>query len=83
MALLRRRVDERTVPGRVDGIVPYLRSGPGEAALCVEPDYALPFGEGWATLATIGREPAARTMRITRALPTTIEDTSWDVMVAS
>ncbi|MEU3708626.1 C45 family autoproteolytic acyltransferase/hydolase [Streptomyces catenulae] len=76
-ALLRGRLAETAPPASVDDLVPFLVSGPGEAALTCLPDMSLPEGRRWASLATVLLEPATRTARVLDGTPAEAGERPW------
>ncbi|MFM9370602.1 C45 family autoproteolytic acyltransferase/hydolase [Streptomyces sp. Da 82-17] len=80
--LIRRRLAEYGPPAGPDELVPFLRSGPGEAALTCVPDMSLPQGQRWAGLATVVLEPAARTARVLDGTPVDAEKRPWRRLMA-
>nr|WP_237439705.1 C45 family peptidase [Amycolatopsis rubida] len=80
-ALLTTRLQDCPAPAHAVGLVPFLRSEPGEPKLCCVPDADASFGDRWATLATVVLEPAARTVRIHAGSPNTAAD--WRTFAAA
>ncbi|GAA3183539.1 MULTISPECIES: C45 family peptidase [Streptomyces] len=81
-ALLRERLAEQAPPATPDDLVPFLVSGPGEAALTCLPDMSLPEGQRWASLATVLLEPATRTARVLDGTPAQARERRWREMRA-
>ncbi|MCB1273563.1 MAG: hypothetical protein KDB25_04105 [Leucobacter sp.] len=76
LALIRERL-AGGLPADTAGLVALLRSGEGEPPLTCRADMALPYGERWATLATIVTDPEARTVSILDGAPPEAETGSW------
>ncbi|MFB2572025.1 C45 family autoproteolytic acyltransferase/hydolase [Micrococcus sp. IITD107] len=77
MALLMDRIHRGAVPVYPEDLSRVLISHAGEAALCCRPNPALPFGQRWATLATVVLEPAARQMSVASGSPAEAADDDW------
>lgn len=67
-------------PADREALVALLVTEPGEPDLCCRPDLTLPFGQHWATLATVVSEPVARTLRVLDGMPTEARSKDWRVL---
>ena len=76
--LLDRRVSAAFQPRQPQDLVPYLCSVPGDGAeLCCVPTPGAGLGSRWATLATVGIDPAAGTLLASPGAPTDVTANSW------
>lgn len=76
--LLEARCTEAFVPLVPLDLVPYLCSVPGEGAdLCCSPELTAKLGSRWATLATVGIDPAAGTLLVSTGAPTEAAADKW------
>jgi isopenicillin-N N-acyltransferase-like protein len=80
-ALVRQRL-AGALPADREALVDLLVTGPGEAPVCSLPDLALPFGERWATLATVVTDPVARTLEVLDGMPSDARSRAWRVLEA-
>ena len=67
--LIAQRLGANPIPRRVDDLVDYLYSEPGQPLLCCVPAPEAQFGDRWATLATVLLEPEARRARVLAGSP--------------
>jgi isopenicillin-N N-acyltransferase-like protein len=76
--LLERRVSAAFQPAAPQDLVPYLCSVPGDGAeLCCVPAPNAGLGSRWATLATVGIDPATNTLLASPGAPTDVTANSW------
>jgi isopenicillin-N N-acyltransferase like protein len=76
--LLERRVGAAFQPATPQDLVPYLCSVPGDGAeLCCVPAPGAGLGSRWATLATVGIDPATSTLLASPGAPTDVTANSW------
>ena len=81
LSLVRSRL-AHGLPDSEESLIRLLESAEGEAPLTCRPDMALPFGEHWATLATIVTDPEARAIRILDGMPPEAETGTWRALEA-
>ena len=81
--LIASRLADYPEPRTDDELLAFLYSDPGQPLLCHRPDLTLPFGERWATLATVQLDPASRTARIANGSPIDARASDWRTLVAS
>lgn len=81
--LIASRLADYPEPRTDDELLAFLYSDPGQPMLCHRPDLTLPFGERWATLATVQLDPASRTARIANGSPIDARASDWRALVAS
>jgi len=81
--LIASRFTDYPEPRSDDELLAFLYSDPGQPQLCHRPDLTLPFGERWATLATVQLDPASRTARIANGSPIDARATDWRTLVAA
>ncbi|HEY9365197.1 MAG TPA: C45 family peptidase [Agromyces sp.] len=81
--LIASRLADYPEPRTDDELLAFLYSDPGQPLLCHRPDLTLPFGERWATLATVQLDPALRTARIANGSPIDARASDWRTLVAS
>ncbi|MDF0514212.1 C45 family autoproteolytic acyltransferase/hydrolase [Agromyces sp. H3Y2-19a] len=80
--LIAARFADYPEPRTDEELLAFLYSDPGQPLLCHRPDLTLPFGERWATLATVRLDPAARTARISNGTPIDARAGAWRQLVA-
>lgn len=81
LELLRARLAERA-PASTSDMVDLLVSGEGEPPLTCVPNMEDPYGERWATLATVVSDPQARTLSVLDGMPTEAATGAWRTLVA-
>lgn len=77
MALIEERFARYPEPRHPEALAEFLYSDTGQPPLCAVPDMTKPFGERWATLATMILDPAHRTAQIAAGSPIDARGGGW------
>src|SRR5699024_7708490 len=64
-------------PQAATELLEFLYSDEGQAPLCAVPDMSLPYGERWATLATVMFSPEHRTATVAEGSPIDARTGNW------
>lgn len=83
MELIQSRFARYPEPKRAEELLEFLYSDEGQPPLCAVPDMTKPFGERWATLATLILSPADRTAQIAAGSPIDARAGSWLTLTAA
>lgn len=82
LELIEARFAETPDPRDAEALLEFLYSGEGEPPLCAVADMEKPYGERWATLATVTFTPSDRTVNISAASPLEVEEAGWVTLTA-
>ncbi|MFG2822450.1 C45 family autoproteolytic acyltransferase/hydrolase [Kitasatospora sp. NPDC048365] len=79
---VRARLARTAAPAGLDDLAALLVTGPGEPPVTCLPDPAQSLGRRWASLATVGLDPATRTAHILDGTPADLGTREWRVLKA-
>jgi predicted choloylglycine hydrolase len=83
LELIESRLRDYPRPTKVDDLVDYLYSEPGQPQLCCVPAPDAVFGDRWATLATVLLEPEHRRARVLAGTPADARRGGWITLDAT